>query len=290
MKDELGDRIKDQYEDRTRFFVPRRTYTIIRVDGKAFHTLTKNFKRPFDPILMRIMDNTARALCKEIQGARFAYTQSDEISILLTDFSSIQTNAWFDGNVQKMCSVAAACATAHFNREMMQNGVNRQGTFPVAMFDGRVFTIPDPIEVENYFIWRQNDASRNSIQMAARAVYSHKELDGKNVGQLHELLHAKGINWNNYTSGEKRGRCIVKERRDMSTYPAGYTGFQNGQAKPPETIIRHEWVSLAGDLVNPVGEAGKADPCPNETPVFTRDREFLRKMIPTIDRTISEDT
>ena len=176
MKDELGDRMKSQYEDRTRFFLPRRTYTIIRVDGKAFHTLTKNFKRPFDRTLMDMMDATAKALCKEIQGSCFAYTQSDEISVLLTDFEKITTCAWFDGNIQKMVSVAAACATMAFNEELMRRGLANNHK---AMFDARVFTIPDAVEVENYFVWRQNDASRNSVQMAARAAYSHKELEGK---------------------------------------------------------------------------------------------------------------
>lgn len=281
MKDELGDRMKAQYEDRTRFFLPRRTYAIIRVDGKAFHTLTKGFQKPFDKTLMEIMDNTAIAMCEEIQGARFAYVQSDEISILLTDFASIQTNAWFDGNVQKMCSVAASCATLAFNRELtLKNGGPAFGY--KAMFDARVFTIPDPIEVENYFIWRQNDATRNSIQMAARAIYSHKELEGKNVSQLQELIHQKGINWNNYNSGEKRGRCIVKRVMNKG---GEYLGHQSGQAKAPETVIRHEWTSLDGTLVPPEG-LNTADSMPaNETPIFTQDREFLRKMIPIIERT-----
>lgn len=281
MKDALGDRIKSQYEDRTRHFLPRRTYTIIRVDGKAFHTLTKGFQRPFDRNLMRMMDQTAIALCKEIQGACFAYTQSDEISILLTDFTKITTNAWFDGNIQKMVSIAAACATAAFNREML---IQHNGSSPMAMFDARVFTIPDPVEVENYFIWRQNDASRNSVQMAARAVFSHKELEGKSIPQLHEMLHTKGLNWNNYTSGEKRGRCIVKEQVDKA---AEYKGFQNGQAASPENIMRNQWVSLDGtairawdttDNVSGVVQKGSV----NETPIFTQDRKFLRDMIPSM--------
>lgn len=280
MKDALGDRIKSQYEDRTRFFLPRRTYTVIRVDGKAFHTLTKGFKRPFDKKLMDMMDNTAIALCKEIQGACFAFTQSDEISVLLTDFAKPTTNAWFDGNVQKMCSVAAACATAAFNRHMQ---VALSGGLPsqMAMFDARVFTIPDRTEVENYFIWRQNDASRNSLQMVARSLYSHKELDGKGAAELHELIHAKGQNWNNYTSGEKRGRCIVKKENNIRNE---FVGHQQGQSAPPEEIIRREWVSLSGDCVPAVTPdyVGPEIKAVNDTPIFTQYREFLKNMIPII--------
>jgi tRNA(His) guanylyltransferase len=274
MKDSLGDRIKSQYEDRTRMFIPRRTYTIIRVDGKAFHTLTRGFNKPFDYRLMEMMDETAIAMCKEIQGAKFAYTQSDEISILLTDFEKITTSAWFDGNIQKMVSIASACATANFNMQMLKRGLQNK----MAMFDARVFTIPDPVEVENYFIWRQQDATRNSVQMAARSVYSHKECDNKNIPALHDLLHAKGINWNNYYSGEKRGRCIVKHQVDKSL---DYTGYQAGQIKGPENVIRNEWTCLDGRKMSP-GSPEHPATSTNETPIFTQDRKFLRDMIPPI--------
>jgi tRNA(His) 5'-end guanylyltransferase len=127
MKDELGDRMKEFYEDRTRFKLVRRTNTIIRVDGKAFHTYTKGLKRPFDQGLMDDMDATAEFLCQNIQGAKFAYVQSDEISILITDYDDISTHAWFDGNLQKMSSIAASLATARFNQLRMarsaKNGV-----------------------------------------------------------------------------------------------------------------------------------------------------------------------
>lgn len=200
MNDSLGDRMKEQYENRTRYFLPRRTYTIIRVDGKAFHTLTKGFDKPFDNKLMTIMDAVAIKMCEEVQGAQFAYVQSDEISILLTDFNTPQTCAWFNGNIQKMSSVSAAIATAEFNNLMSKT----------ATFDSRVFTIPDPIEVENYFIWRQQDATRNSLQMATRAVFSHKECEGRNQSQMHDMLHTKNINWNDYSGREKRGGFIHK--------------------------------------------------------------------------------
>ncbi len=169
MKDAIGDRMKQYYEDRTRAFLPRRTYTIIRLDGKAFHTYTKGLIRPFDEQLMNDMDETACFLCKNIQGAKFAFVQSDEISILLTDFEELTTDAWFDGNIQKIVSVSASLGTAKFN-ELRPN--------KLAFFDSRVFTIPSNIEVENYFIWRQQDFTRNSIYTVAKSLYSHKQLEG----------------------------------------------------------------------------------------------------------------
>ena len=114
-KDSLGDRMKDHYENRTRYLLPRRTYTILRIDGKAFHAYTKDCERPYDSFFSEDMDFTAVTLCKQIEGTQIAYIQSDEISILLTDFADNQTQAWFDGNLQKLVSISASIATAHFN-------------------------------------------------------------------------------------------------------------------------------------------------------------------------------
>jgi tRNA(His) guanylyltransferase len=211
MKDDLGKRMKGNFEQRTRQYLPRRTYTIIRLDGKSFHTFTKGMKRPYDETFMHIMDVTTKFLCSEIQGCKFAYTQSDEISLLLTDFDTITTDAWFDGQVQKMVSVAASIATAKFNQLFMtikfEQKVENQ---KLAFFDARVFTIPDPIEVENYFIWRQKDAVRNSLSMHAQSLYSHKELHGKSQADMHDMIHAKGENWDNLPYGFKRGRSFLK--------------------------------------------------------------------------------
>lgn len=201
MHDALGDRMKRQYEDRTRYFLPRRTYTIVRVDGKAFHSFTRGCDRPFDTRLMAAMDGAALDLCSAMQGAGFAYVQSDEISVLLTDFERTATDAWFDGNLQKIVSVAASIATARFNARWRGE--------TSAMFDARAFTIPDPVEVENYFVWRQQDATRNSIQMVAHVLYSDRELHGKNVNEQQEMIFARGINWNDYPVRCKRGRVIA---------------------------------------------------------------------------------
>jgi tRNA(His) 5'-end guanylyltransferase len=203
--DSLGDRMKNFYEDRTRYLLPRRTYTIIRLDGKAFHSYTKGLKRPFDDQLMLAMDETAQFLCKEIQGSKLAFLQSDEISIILTDFDKIETDAWYDGNIQKIVSVSASLATGKFNELRPGN---------LAFFDSRVFTIPSQIEVENYLIWRQNDTTRNSISAVAQSLYSHKELMSKSCDQMQEMIFQKGTNWNDLASRYKRGRVIIKEFYD----------------------------------------------------------------------------
>lgn len=211
MHDSLGNRMKEQYEIRTKYLLPRRTYTIIRVDGKNFSKLTKKAKKPFDENFANCMKEVALELCSQIQGARLAYVQSDEVSVLLTDFEKETTDAWFNGNIQKIASVSASIATATFNKYSHFDSV--------AYFDSRVFTIPDPVEVENYFIWRQNDCKRNSIQMAAQAEFSHKQLQYLNVNELQELLFTdRGINWNDYDPYFKSGG-LVKKHETISPAP-----------------------------------------------------------------------
>ena len=197
--------MKEYYEDRTRIYLPRRTYTIIRIDGKAFHTYTRGLQRPFDERFIQDMDETACYLCKNIQGVKFGFVQSDEISLLLTDFDAITTDAWFDGNIQKMASVSASMATAKFNEL-------RPGK--IAMFDSRVFTIPSATEVENYIIWRQQDTSRNSISSLAQSLFSHRQLEGKNSEQMQDMCFEMGHNWNDLPVKLKRGRLIIKESYD----------------------------------------------------------------------------
>lgn len=233
--------MKEQYEDRTRFFLPRRAYTIIRIDGRAFHTYTKAFERPFDSVLSNCMDFTAISLCETIQGAQIGFVQSDEISIVVTDFADIQTEAWFNGNLQKIVSVAASVATAAFNNYI-------SGAAPsTATFDTRAFTIPDREEVLNYLIWRQQDATRNSVQQVAQSLYSHNELHGKNNSQLQEMIHQKGQNWDDYPPRNKRGVAIIK------TPPVLF-----GAGRPESN-----WIT---DL---------------DTPVFTKNREYLNQRIPS---------
>lgn len=236
MTDSLGDRMKANYEDRTRYTLMRRAYTIIRIDGKAFHTYTRGLKRPFDEQLIFDMDNTAKFLCKSIQGARFAFVQSDEISILLTDFEELQTQAWFDGNIQKMVSISASLATAKFNE--LRTG-------KIALFDSRVFQVPNKSEAENYFIWRQQDTVRNSISSVAQSLYSSKQLHGISTNKMQDMIFEKGINWNDYDSDLKRGRIIKKVDRKLE-------GMET---------MRHSWDNV-------------------KVPTFTQERLFLSELIP----------
>lgn len=206
----LGDRMK-LYEKSFNYRLTPRMPCIIRIDGRCFHSLVKKWgcAKPFDKTLIYAMQQTALFLCEQIQGAVLAYTQSDEISICLIDYQNLNSQAWFDKKLQKMCSVAASLATKKFNYTYRPLGDN---TFEhdLADFDARVFVLPES-EVANYFIWRQQDCTRNSVQMAARAVFSHKECDNKNCAELQEMLFTKGINWNDCSTVEKRGTTVISE-------------------------------------------------------------------------------
>ncbi|SES03634.1 tRNA(His) guanylyltransferase Thg1 family protein [Streptomyces qinglanensis] len=234
MKDNtpLGDRMKD-YEAVTRAVLPRRTHTLLRVDIRAAHTYLRGAQRPFDDQFMAAMDAVAEALCTEITGSVFAYTQSDEISVLYTDFATPTTQPWFGGILAKQTSMAAALATAVLNEQ-------RPGKR--ALFDARVFTIPDPVEVANYFLWRQRDAVRNSISMAAQAHFSHKRLHGVNSGSMQELLWSEaGINWNEYPDGCKRGRLVTRHSRERTIE---YVDRRTGQPSAT-TAVRSWWRATA---------------------------------------------
>jgi tRNA(His) 5'-end guanylyltransferase len=276
MKDSLGDRMKDFYEDRTRHKLVRRTNTIIRIDGKAFHTYTKGLNRPFDVGLMEDMNKTTEYLCQNIQGAKFGYVQSDEISILITDYDDISTHAWFDCNLQKMASIAASLATAKFNQLRMARFARNSGIepkfrdecyiseteieiFKLAMFDARVFQIPYQEEVINYFIWRQQDATRNSISSVAQSLYSQKELHGKKTDEMQEMIFQKGINWNDYSPREKRGSLI---RKVEHVYPKKSEPIMDGKTRVIESYKRSKWEA---DL---------------ETPIFSQEKGYLRFLMP----------
>jgi len=236
-KTALGARMKEFYEKRTRTVLTRRQPVIIRLDGKAFHTYTKGLDKPFDEGLIQDMAETTKFLCKNIQGCKAGYTQSDEISLLLTDFDRLGTDAWFDYQVQKMTSVAASMATAKFNQLRLVRScetnittvgddpdrlIDAEGFMwneeildePLAFFDARVFSIPEDEEVVNYFIWRQRDAEKNSVSMLAQSLFSHgtpnSELHKKNGTDMMEMCWAKGHNWNDLHYSKKRGSFIVK--------------------------------------------------------------------------------
>ncbi|MDD4352252.1 MAG: tRNA(His) guanylyltransferase Thg1 family protein [Candidatus Gracilibacteria bacterium] len=196
--------MKNNYENRNRTCLIRRCPVILRLDGKAFHSFTKTFEKPYSTLLKQCMEYATEVLCDEIQGAQLAYTQSDEISILITDYTNLETQAWFDYNVQKMTSIAASIATAAFNSKICEY-INIH-----AYFDCRCFNIPKE-EVINYFVWRFKDWERNSIQMLAQSLYSHKELHGKNCSDLQEMCFQKGHNWANLPPVWKNGTFYYKK-------------------------------------------------------------------------------
>lgn len=214
-KDGLGDRMKSNYESRSKTTLLRRTPVIIRLDGKAFHTFTKGLNKPYDTTLMDTMQKTMEYLCKNIQGCKIGYTQSDEITLLLNDYEKIETCAWFDYEVQKMCSVSASMATMIFNKIFKELSDSSNPTyknkFDNVMFDSRVFNIPKE-EVCNCFIWRQQDATRNAIQLLGQNYFSHKELHKKSCNNIQDMLMEKyTINFNNERTDFKRGSCCYKD-------------------------------------------------------------------------------
>lgn len=227
----LGNRMKT-YERVNKNKLMRRTPVIIRLDGKAFHTWTKVLQHldvsletsPFSDMMHDCMLHTAFELVRNIQNATLAYAQSDEISILLNDWKGLKTEQWFDGNIQKMVSISASMATGYFNKRIQIHNdnaleIDRQD-LNLAFFDARVFNIPKE-EVANYFVWRQQDATRNSINMLGQHYFSHKELQNKNVSQVQDMLMTAlghggplNINWNDLDAWKKRGYCTTNEYMD----------------------------------------------------------------------------
>lgn len=234
-KTALGDRMK-AYEHATRTVLPRRTYSVVRVDGRSFHSFLRHADKPFDEAVMAAMDAVAEALCAEMSGSVFAYTQSDECSVLLTDFGSTHIEPWFAGVVQKMTSIAASAATVAFNDTYTHPAGRTR-----AMFDARVFTIPSQTEVANYYLWRQRDTVRNSVSMAAQAHFSHRRLHGVNTDQMQELLWAEhGVNWNDYPDGCKRGRVTVRETGEREV-----TYVDKRTQQPVTTMAVRSWWETA---------------------------------------------
>lgn len=228
----LGTRMKENYENRSKTYLPRGVPVCLRLDGKAWHTFTRGFKRPYDEYLHQAMNATMKYLCENIQGCKLGYTQSDEITLLLTDYDTITTEAWLGYSVQKMCSIAASMATLVFNREFekatrdFRHQINRyfacmdeeykiaaayeKAIAEGAMFDCRPFSVPEN-EVTNSIIWRQKDCTRNAIQMLGQAHFSHGELKGKNNNEVQDMLMLqKGINFNDMPVAFKRGVCCIK--------------------------------------------------------------------------------
>lgn len=283
-KDSLGDRMKE-YEGVSRHKLVRRMPVVIRIDGKAFHTFTRGFNKPYDVVLSNAMGRTMKYLCENIQGCVFGYTQSDEITLVLVDYAKLNTSAWFDNTEQKMCSIAASMATMAFNKffgEEVKTFVNRCGIMDMeqefadeyganlikdgnydydevnrlwdrylsalsrgAMFDARVFNVPKE-DVTNCVLWRQQDATRNSIEMLGRAYFSDKQLYKKNCSDIQDMLMNKhNVNWNNVPTRFKRGFTCIKKQVPM-------TG---------ENTVRNVWHL---DM---------------EMPIITQDRDYIERLI-----------
>lgn len=238
--DDLGVRMKTFYEQIPKTKLMRRCPVAIRIDGRAFHTFARGFQKPFDEVLIKSMQETMKYLCENIQGCVLGYTQSDEITLILIDYKKLTSSAWFDYEVQKICSIAASMATMTFNKFFEKyvdkyrfskwDGVSKyeDGTWGYiqtllnavdkgAMFDCRCFNIPKE-EVTNLVYWRQLDASRNSIQMVGQANFSHKELQNKSCNDIQDMLMTqKGINWNDLPTYQKRGSCCVRNKIVIET-------------------------------------------------------------------------
>jgi tRNA(His) guanylyltransferase len=232
MSDDIGDRFK-AYERVFDYSLPRRMPMVIRVDGRAFHGI--KLEKPFDLRFFTCMAETAGALCKEIQGAVLAYFQSDEISIVARDDMQNTTQPWVGKRLSKVLSLSAGTASTHFNAHF--GGMHQ--------FDSRAFVLPDLSEVVNYLIWRQQDATRNSVSMAAHAEFSHKSLHGVDSNGMIDRLREAGKPWEDVPTVFRRG-AIIRPVKINKLVPR--TG---------ETCERREWQLDA------------------EIPIFTQDRAYI---------------
>lgn len=260
--DDLGVRMKTFYEQIPKTKLTRRCPVALRIDGKAFRTFTRGFQKPFDEVLIKSMQETMKYLCENIQGCVLGHTQSDEITLILVDYKKLTSSAWFDYEVQKICSIAASMATMAFNKAFKKNtdiyseskavtgylgqyygdyenvseqlDIYRKAFDKGAMFDARCFNIPKE-EVANLIYWKQLDAIRNSIQMVVQANFSHNELQNKSCNDIQNMLPTqKNINWNDLPTYQKRGSCCVK--KEIENKSTGY----NGEVRAIE--YRTEWV------------------------------------------------
>ena len=232
----LGDRMK-RYEEVTNTYLVDKVPVIIRLDGRAFHTLCHGFAKPFDEDFSECMSYTLLKLCESISNCVFGYTQSDEITLVLYT-ANPEAESWFNNRTQKIVSISAAMATLYFNQRMChllereanshwpENSEKFFDKVFKGVFDARAFNIPKE-EVINNLIWRQNDATKNSINAVAQANFSHRELQGKNGSQLQDMLMGKGINWNDTPTRFKRGIACVREPIKVIT--------------PHGEIIRNRW-------------------------------------------------
>lgn len=273
-KTSLGDRMK-AYESAQQVHFTRRVPVIIRVDGKAFHSFCRGMDKPFDDRLIRIMEATAKKLVEEVSGCEFAYTQSDEISLLLTDYKTINTQPWFGYRRDKICSVAASIATAWFNKwffeDFVLNNDDREKFFyKVATFDARAFSVPRD-DVVNYFVWRQRDMERNSVQMLGRAYFSQNKMMGKSNDEIQDMLFKEhSMNWNEIETHKKRGTCVYKEDYQLE-------GTKEEKIAALKEVHGDKLDASKVKLDNVVWRSTIS--IDRECPIFTQDRWFVQQFV-----------
>jgi len=283
-RDSLGDRMK-WYEEVPRTSLTPRMPMILRVDGRAFHTYVKTLEHessePWNPLIRDGMTAAAAALMREISGAKIAYLQSDEISLLVTDYDTIASQAWFDKVAQKVCSVGASIVTAAFNRAVLAILLGRYhlrelegadetvdvGKLPVpAHFDARAFVVPRE-DVCNYFVWREQDATRNSVSMLARAHFDHERLHGKGWEEMQELLfRERGVNWNDCEVWQKRGWCVVRRTEIVTVAELRERG--TSVTHDPDVVVDPD-LEVARSVIEPDWNI----------PIFTRDRDYIERHV-----------
>lgn len=243
MNDDLGDRMKLYENAEDRRMMPLLP-TFARVDGKTFHSFTKGMKRPYDEGMSECMLNTALFLARET-NANMTYTQSDEITLCWLS-GDPKSQIWFDGRHSKMVSVLAALATLEFNAQVLFR-MTEEYQRKRPLFDCRVWTVPSRAEGANVFLWREMDATKNSISMAAHSIFSPKQCHGKNGGQKQEMLFQAGINWNDYPAFFKRGTFIQRRSvvrpfttEEIHKLPPKHSARTN----PDLTVERQDWRSI----------------------------------------------
>lgn len=216
------------------------SYVMVMLDGRSFSHMVKNrFQKPFDDDFIRMMNETAKYVCKNVQGAKFAYVQSDEISIVLTDFDTPTTDAFFGNRLSKLHSIIASLATAKFNQLMLSYHIERNAydnclfdsentiysandavraidNAPLYQFDCKCWNVPTYNDVFAWFLYRNIDCTKNSKQQTAQTYLPHKELMGKTTDvQIEYLKEVKDIDWNDFTANKKWGRFIWKCEKEL---------------------------------------------------------------------------
>ena len=229
------------YRSLTDYKLLPNSYVLVMLDGRSFSNLIKNkFEKPFDESFIDMMNQTAQYVCENVEGTKFAYVQSDEISLVLTDFDTPTTDSFFGYRLCKLTSLIASIATAKFNRLMIKYrlekgmGINPGDVIdnsPLYQFDCKVWNVPNLNDVYAWFLYRQIDCVRNSKQQAAQSYIPHKELMNLNTDkQINLLFEKENIDWNQYSADKKYGRFISKHKVIMNNIDTG------------DVYYRHKWL------------------------------------------------